>query len=70
MGLEGLLDVVQDFGVDRIVKILNPEHLFAQRHTLVGQGCGSGLFVYCIMGLLLKSGYHAVDPVVQISRIL
>ncbi len=45
VGLEGLVDVVQDLDVLRLVEVIDAEQLLDPGHPLLGQGRGLGLFV-------------------------
>ncbi len=69
MGLEGLLHVVKEFGLGRIIEVFHSQKPFTRCHTLFSQTDGPGLFIHCKIGFSFQVRANLIDLVVKIRRI-
>ena len=70
MGLQGLVDMMQQFHVPRLVEILHFEIGFDPRHALLGQHDGPALLVNRVILFFPEPGYDLVDAVVLVRRLV
>ena len=69
MGLKGLLHVVKEFGLGRIIEVFHSQELFALFHTLFSQTDSPSLFIHCKISFPIQVRADLIDPVVKIRRI-
>ncbi|OPY00625.1 MAG: hypothetical protein A4E61_01941 [Syntrophorhabdus sp. PtaB.Bin184] len=70
MGLERLVDVVEEIDVLRVVEVLDVEDPLEFRDAVLGKVGAAGLFVYHEILLTLELRYQLVDLVVLVRRFL
>jgi len=66
VGLQGLVDVVQQLDIARVIEVLHLQGLFHPGHTFLGEDDGPRLLVDRVVPLAPEPGNDLVDPVILV----